>query len=293
MFYITQIFFYLSILCYTQSSYSMEERTLQPPRRKQRSYSDTSPRKNTFYSLITHISPKNHKKVSPSDTPPNYNTSSSSTASPTEHTDLITLLEGTDINTPDSKGRTDLIWAARKNKFLILKTILTFDHAYVNAQDQKGNTALHYAAKNTNINLVQLLLLDPRVDGSIPNIKSRMPRDLMRSDLTADLTAVKGQLFARAMLDTAIKNELYIQELINPIQFKKDILQKKYQKELIIKIRTVILEKLQQDEEHQEAYQPLPEEYKIPLYAKKELFLDAKIAHFVECKMQHIKLHNY
>ena len=58
----------------------------------------------------------------------------------------------------DGNRSTALIWATRRNRYDIVRYLLTVPRIYVNARDTNGLTALHYAAAGPSRTLVDLLI---------------------------------------------------------------------------------------------------------------------------------------
>jgi ankyrin repeat protein len=68
------------------------------------------------------------------------------------------LLLGEDINAPDEKRRTALMWSTKNDNTDAIDFLLRREGINVNAQDQKGQTALMYMAKTGDIQRIRILL---------------------------------------------------------------------------------------------------------------------------------------
>lgn len=84
----------------------------------------------------------------------------------------------------------------------------------INARDKEGNTALHIAAQQGRGPIVHLLLEQPCINDSIPNLQGRLPLDLARTpDIFQQL-----QLCRSIFVDSKIKE---VQELVAHGSYKK------------------------------------------------------------------------
>ena len=64
-----------------------------------------------------------------------------------------------------SQGNVDsvLMWAARKGYNSIVRNMLDYPTTDLNCSDSCGQTVLHFAAENDNVEAVQLILADQRL----------------------------------------------------------------------------------------------------------------------------------
>ena len=74
------------------------------------------------------------------------------------------LTWGDYVNHKDDKSTTGLMLAAWKGHNAIVKLLLEQPLVDLNSSDNEGNTALHFAAYGNNVEGVQLLLADPRLN---------------------------------------------------------------------------------------------------------------------------------
>ena len=81
------------------------------------------------------------------------------------------LAKGEDVNSKDENNRTGLMYAVWKNHNPVVRLLLEQPTVDLNCIDQTGGTALHFAADGDNVEGVQLLLADPRLNTVNPKDK--------------------------------------------------------------------------------------------------------------------------
>ena len=80
------------------------------------------------------------------------------------------LAKGEDVNSKDENNRTGLMYAVWKNHNPVVRLLLEQPTVALNCIET-GKTALHYAAVGDNVEGVQLLLADPRLNTVNPKDK--------------------------------------------------------------------------------------------------------------------------
>ena len=86
------------------------------------------------------------------------------------------LAKGEDVNSKDENNRTGLMYAVWKNHNPVVRLLLEQPTVDLNCIGQSGKTALHFAAFGDNVEGVQMLLADPRLNNVNPkNICGQTP----------------------------------------------------------------------------------------------------------------------
>eukprot|EP00945_MAST-04E_sp_MAST-4E-sp1_P002731 g2731.t1 len=128
--------------------------------------------------------------------------------------------EGYDINGPNARGSTPIIFAVQQSNMSVLRHLIHDGLGKVNARGRGGNTALHYACSDGNTEAVKLLCLDGHADVNIQSDDGWTP--LMWAAYTKNVELLKILLkyggdtielwlqnkFGRTALDEALKRKL-------------------------------------------------------------------------------------
>lgn len=104
------------------------------------------------------------------------------------------------------RSQCSLIKATHKNQFDIVEKILCAPLCNVNQQDEWKRTALHYAALHERLEILKVLLNDPRIDASIKDSDDKLPYKLINT-ANAEMKKLRKKLSARAQLDSIINTE--------------------------------------------------------------------------------------
>ncbi len=116
------------------------------------------------------------------------------------------------INMPDKEGNTPFIIAAKNGYKKIIIELLRQPTLQPNMKNLCKMTALHCAAEKNHIKIINILVLDPRIDASIMNENRHTVRELINKSNTS----LRKKLFGRITLDQFVNNELSVlQKLMN------------------------------------------------------------------------------
>src|SRR5690606_10994745 len=127
---------------------------------------------------------------------------------PTDDKDILKymIIDPNTINNIYRHGETQLIWAARNNKSLVVSALLSQPQLDINKQDINGKTALHYIAEHKNESIIEELLRDPRTDASLTDKNQKTSRDVILGNTEQD-AKLRRIIFARIMLDWTVNKQ--------------------------------------------------------------------------------------
>lgn len=150
------------------------------------------------------------------------------------------------------------IIAAQNKDHPKMRFLLSNSHFNPNVQEKFSckNTAFHYCAKNNDYDMIEQLLLDPRIDSSIANSGDKTAKQLLDCSIVTEDTITidyqtRQKLFARLTLDietnktchgiknTFLQNEMTPELLTCCINHIKETIQKIENKQSLNKDRNL------------------------------------------------------
>lgn len=242
----------------TQSIYSMDLPPLPKKKQKRLSARPQSPRRNPS------PEPQSHLSDSDSSAPPKQ--PSSKTSSPARR--IIASIAGQRKGspTPPTSQAIDFISAVKENDLTIIKSYINNPTKNPNQQDQWKNTALHFAVMFRNIDIINLLLSDPRLNSALTNDRNKTAHELIARDETT--LEMRHLLFARIQLDRIVDKEAFIM-FMDSGKTSNDII------DTIDNIKA----KIHETEKNQPADRALPTEALLPKYATDDFIKQMILAH--------------